>query len=162
MLTVAVRFCLLCALVLPAVSVSQEIYKTVDAEGRVTYSSTPPAAGTAATVERVRIDPPPTEAQRAEAEARLRELEQASARNARERQEQRARRQNEVSADEGTLHRAQTELNAAKREATKTLRYGDTGPDTSRQTNLDRAEAAEKRIEEAEQGLRRTRRGGAR
>ena len=51
-------------------AVAQKVYKSVDAEGVVSYSSTPPMDAPSDQVETVRLDPPPPEADRAAAQQR--------------------------------------------------------------------------------------------
>jgi beta-lactam-binding protein with PASTA domain len=48
-----------------------QVFKSIDADGNVVYSRSPPASADPATVQSVRIDPGPTEQDRAAAERRM-------------------------------------------------------------------------------------------
>jgi hypothetical protein len=56
-------------------AMAQEIYKSVDAQGRVTFSSSPPPGVPGELVQKVKIPPGPTEEQRQEAAQRAKEIE---------------------------------------------------------------------------------------
>jgi hypothetical protein len=56
-------------------AMAQEIYKSVDAQGRVTFSSSPPPGAPGELVQEVKIPPGPTEEQRQEAAQRAKEIE---------------------------------------------------------------------------------------
>lgn len=64
---------LLVALVAQPAAAADPIYKSVDSEGRVTYSSTPPPQG--AKTEKVAVPPPPTEDSIRQAEERARKTQ---------------------------------------------------------------------------------------
>jgi hypothetical protein len=49
-----------------------QVYKSIDADGNVVYSSSPPAAADPDAVQTIRIDPPPSAAEGSAAESRLR------------------------------------------------------------------------------------------
>lgn len=68
-----------------------QIYKWVDSTGQVTYSSSPPPAGTQA--EKVTVPPPPTQEEVSQARERAqRDEEQARALESRRRQQEAARK----------------------------------------------------------------------
>jgi len=57
--------------VLSASAAAQQVYKSVDADGNVSYSSSPPPGAAPGRAQTVKIDPGPTETERAAAEQRL-------------------------------------------------------------------------------------------
>jgi hypothetical protein len=56
----------------------QQVYRSVDAQGNVSFSSSPPAGSNLRSVESIELQPGPSEADRQEAEARAREMQQAA------------------------------------------------------------------------------------
>ena len=60
-------------------SVAQKIYKSVDADGVVSYSSSPPRDAPTDQIETVKVDPPPPEADRDAAQRRLQSMRSSSA-----------------------------------------------------------------------------------
>lgn len=67
---------------------AQTVYKSIDAQGRVTYSSKPPPVETPKTVERVPIAPGPTPQQQQEATHRATELQATTNSTLKQRKEQ--------------------------------------------------------------------------
>jgi len=65
------RRALILLFALSASAVAQQIYKSVDADGNVSYSSAPPPGAAPGQAQTVKIDPGPTETERAAAEQRL-------------------------------------------------------------------------------------------
>ncbi|MGB5834126.1 MAG: DUF4124 domain-containing protein [Thiohalocapsa sp.] len=60
------------------VAMSQQIYKSVDADGVVTYSASPPRDAPSRQIEHVRVDPAPPAAERAAAEKRLESMRRSA------------------------------------------------------------------------------------
>lgn len=56
----------------------QQVYRSVDAQGNVSFSSEPPAGSNLRSVESIELQPGPSEADRQAAEARAREIQQAA------------------------------------------------------------------------------------
>ncbi len=149
---------LLPLLVLPTAG-AQTVYKSIDDQGEVTYSSTPPPPGDAQVVERVPIAPPPPESEVQAAEQRMRELEIESARSDRERAESKAQQSQSVAAAEAELAKARAELEDAKIQGDDDWQYLAAGGRVLKQSYLDRVEQAEKRVQAAEDALRKARSG---
>jgi hypothetical protein len=139
---------------------AETVYKTIDAQGRVTYSSTPPATpGARERVEEVPIVPGPTEDERRQAEQRLKETEAAAARLAAEAE----RAQNATSQDtaeaEKALQQARVNLEQAKTKNLDDWQYLATGGRVLNQSYFDRVTAAEQQVRQAEEALQRARNG---
>lgn len=82
---------LLALLVLATAAPGSTVYKWVEPDGSVTFSSTPPPDGQEAeTIEEVPVAPPPSEADRENAERRLRAMQDLAAEMERERKARRA------------------------------------------------------------------------
>jgi len=90
---------LLLALLLPT-AYADLIYKSVDSEGNVTYSSTPPAGVKA---QKVELPPPPTEDETRQATERIKQQAELASEMERSRLEQEAREQ--ARADEEARQR---------------------------------------------------------
>ena len=90
---------LLLALLLPT-AYADSIYKSVDREGNVTYSSTPPAGVKA---QKVELPPPPTEDETRQATERIKQQAELASEMERSRLEQEAREQ--ARADEEARQR---------------------------------------------------------
>ena len=71
---------------------AENVYKSVDAQGRVTYSSTPPTTVPDAMVEKVQIAPGPTDQQKQDAAQRAKALETNRTRAEKEWRERRTQR----------------------------------------------------------------------
>jgi hypothetical protein len=89
-------FSLLLAALTSSASVADELYKSVDSAGNVTYSSTPPQGGKA---EKLEVAPPPSEAEVQATEARLKKhAAQAEELEAERRQKEAAEAEREAEA----------------------------------------------------------------
>ncbi len=89
-------FLLLFATLASASAVADELYKSVDSAGNVTYSSTPPRGSK---VEKLEVAPPPSEAEVREAEERLKKNEaQANELEAQRREKEAAEAEREAEA----------------------------------------------------------------
>ena len=138
---------------------AQTVYKSVDAQGRVTYSSTPPPAETGEFVEKVPIESGPTEKQQQEAMQRAKELEANTSSAFQQRQEQAEQRSSASSDAERELRRARIALKEAQVKSTEDWQTLATGGRVLKQSYLDRVEKAERRVQEAEDALRSSRSG---
>lgn len=138
---------------------AETVYKSVDAQGKVTYSSTPPPPGNAEAIEEVPIAPPPPESQRKQAEEQMRQLEIDIARGEREREERRKKTADSTADAENELQKAQVELEEAKIQSDDDWQYLATGGRVLRQSYLDRVSKAEQRVKAAEQSLHGARSG---
>jgi hypothetical protein len=142
---------------------AEAVYKSVDSEGNVTYSGTPPPAGTAREVEELAIDPDPEpdpesgnpntgipDAQGPEPSGQERSSAAAEAR---------AQRQDAVSAAQQDLIRAKAELEQAKIPGDGDWQWLVRGGRVLSAAYFERVAAAESRVEAAEQALQAARRG---
>jgi hypothetical protein len=132
------------------------VYKSIDAEGNVSYSSRPPES--AAGVERVPLDPAPTESQRQQAEERVREMEQAAARMERERADTQEETSASVAAAEKELEEARAVLEKASVKTVDDWQTLAAGGRVLKQSYLDRVARAEERVRAAESALREVKR----
>ena len=131
----------------------QMVYKSVDAQGNVTYSSSPPPDGRHF-VERVPIDPPLPESQRRAAEDRLEQLRSEMTAAGQARQERVESREEAVSAANRELQRVRSELDETRIQDADDWQYLSRGGRVLSQDYLDRVEQAEQRVQEAEETLR--------
>jgi hypothetical protein len=129
---------------------AQTVYKSVDEQGRVTYSSSPPPAAAEDMVEKVEIAPGPTQQQKRDAVQRAREL-QSSNRNAeQQRREQLERRSQSAFAADRELREARIALEEARIQSDDDWQYLAAGGRVLKQSYLDRVNAAERRLQQAE------------
>ncbi|MEJ2455729.1 MAG: DUF4124 domain-containing protein [Candidatus Thiodiazotropha sp.] len=92
--------------------IGEEIYRTVDEQGNVTFTDTPPAGGVE--VERVELPSGPSEQVRREAEQRNQKILNAAERAEQKREQEKAQKQTRVKAAEQQLQEAQAHLAEAK------------------------------------------------
>jgi hypothetical protein len=134
------------------------VYKSIDAQGNVTYSSTPPETpGKVEQVEEIPLPPGPTEQERRAAEQRARQIEAASARLAAERQQQEGAGAQSVEAASRQLDQARATLEQTKTKKPEDWQYLASGGRVLKQSYLDRVAKAEQRVREAEQALQEAR-----
>jgi hypothetical protein len=133
--------------VLPLYSLAGEVYRMVDADGNVTYTDAPPAADAA--VEKIDIQPGPSEESR-------RDTEQRNAAIRRAMEEARNERLKKESSHKEQLGQARKALEEAEDalERTKALGEGDRqylsgGRSRIRPEYFERLKAAEEAVEEA-------------
>lgn len=137
--------------------IADTVYKSVDAEGNVTYSTTPPVDATQ--TESVPIAPGPTAEQRAAAEARMSELARARA-EAREREAENEEERAESVADaQKRLDEARAALKDAQEERVGDWQHTAGGARFRSLSYRQRMSAAEERVERAEEALAQARRG---
>jgi hypothetical protein len=136
----------------------EAVYKSIDAQGNVTYSSTPPeTSGKTGRVEEVPLPPGPTEQERRAAEQRAQQIESAAARLAAERQQRQEASAASVEAASRQLDQARATLEQAKTKKLEDWQYLGSGGRVLKQSYLDRVAKAEQRVREAEQALREAR-----
>ena len=102
------------SLVWTCTATADAVYKSVDAQGRVTYSSTPPLDAPKEMVEEVSIAPGPTEQQQQEAMERAKKVQEAAQRADEQRQEQDTEAAQARSDAELALKNAETALKEAR------------------------------------------------
>lgn len=147
------------ALALACPAMAQTVYKSVDAEGRVSYSSSPPPEAAGDLVEEVPIAPGPTEQEQQEARRRAGELEGATRRAERERQKKADKTAEAVSAAERELDDANLALDEARIQGDDDWQTIVGGGRVPRQSYIDRVQRAERRVEDAKKALRGARSG---
>lgn len=104
---------------------AETVYKSIDAQGRVTYSSTPPVTVPEGMIEKVKIEPGPTEQQQLDAVQRSKALEVDRRRAAEAKQEQQTQPSSVTSDDRrpapnsSSLNRVDTSERRAPRGATR-------------------------------------------
>jgi hypothetical protein len=135
------------------------VYRSIDAEGNVTYSETPTPEG-AGVVEEVPLAPPPTEAQRRDARQRAQGVEQELQRGRQRREAAREEQSTAVAAAQEELEEARNDLNAARVKTVDDWQTLATGGRVLKQSYLDRVARAQDRVKAAEEALRRALRGG--
>lgn len=69
-----------------AAEAQQQVYRSVDAQGNVSFSAEPPSGANVRNVESIELQPGPSEADRQAAEARARDIQQAADAYAQQRQ----------------------------------------------------------------------------
>jgi hypothetical protein len=146
--------------VLVAFSVSaQTVYKSVDSQGRVTYSSSPPPEAATEMVEAVPLAPGPTPEQQQEAAKRARDLEAITRAEDAQRQAQTKKGTTAATEARQELRDAQIALQEARIQGDDDWQYLAAGGRVLKQSYLDRVDAAEKRVKQAEKALRSARSG---
>jgi len=148
------------SLIASGTNAEQQVYKSIDAEGKVTYSSTPPTGGTASVVEQIPIAPPPSEAQLLEAEQRMRELEQKTEGREQQRTDKKERKEAAIVAAKKDLEAARNDLEQARIKTVDDWQTLATGGRVVKQSYFDRVERAEQRVKAAENALKKAARPG--
>jgi hypothetical protein len=136
-----------------------QVYKSVDAEGRVTYSATPPPQEDAAVVEQVPLAPGPSEAERREAEQRVQAIGRELTRTEQERRTQASQGRGGVAEAEQALQQARSDLEQAKVQRLDDWQYLSGGGRVLKQSYLDRVQRAQQAVKTAEDAVRKTRAG---
>jgi len=116
--------CMLLLVMLAGTAAADKIYRSVDAQGNVTFSSTPPADASA--VDEVRVQPGPSEEEQREARERLRRQE-ATASEMGEARTDRVRQQTGAGPDA---------TGETKREVTEDRYYGYPYPNTGQRDQV--------------------------
>ncbi|MCG6861315.1 MAG: DUF4124 domain-containing protein [Chromatiaceae bacterium] len=138
---------------------AQTVYKSVDADGKVTYSAAPPPDAAAEMVEKVPIAPGPTDQQRSAAENRTKELESVTESAEQEREAQDTESAEAASSAEQELRRARIALQEAQIQGDDDWQYLASGGRVLKQSYLDGVAEAKRRVQEAEKALRSARSG---
>ena len=152
----AIGILILCGSLLLALPVmGEEIYRSVDAQGNVTFSDQPPAGNRPS--EKIELAPPPSAEQVRATEARKQAIDQAAQRAQRERQQQEDEKAQKIAQARKALDEAQAKL--AK---TKVLQDEDRqnlagGKRRIRPEYFDRIKAAEAEVEKARKHLQQVR-----
>jgi len=155
----AVCLLTLSTVISPVCVFGDAVYKSIDAQGRVTYSSQPPPTGSAKQVEEVQIQPGPTSADADAAVQRLRALEQASQNRESEQAAAANERGSAIATAQNELIRAKAELEQAKIQADGDWQYLVRGGRVLSESYFQRVAEAEARVEAAEKSLERARQG---
>jgi hypothetical protein len=134
---------------------AETVYKHVDPEGNVTFSSNPSRAGPGEAVVPIEIDPRLSEEQRKAAQERLDALQREAARLEREREIEQEERAERVASAQVALREARAALEEAKKKTLDDWQYLFTGGRVLKQSYFDRVEAAEQRVSNAKKALRR-------
>ena len=138
---------------------AQAVYRSVDAEGNVTFSDTPPAADTAREVQQITLDPGPDQDARNAAHDRMRAFEQAEQARVNRAEEQAAARKAAVAEAQQAVIRAKAELEQAKIQGDGDWQWIAGGGRVLSAAYFERVAAAEARVEAAEKDLAAARSG---
>jgi hypothetical protein len=136
------------------------IYKSIDADGNVTYSSTPPEDPRVQRIETVEVDPGPSPAEQAEAERRMRGIESVADQQRAEQTSRRQARNNTVEAAAQALEDARADLEKAKERGPGDWQTIATGGRVPSASYLQRVQKAQQRVQAAEEALEAARAGG--
>ena len=136
---------------------AQTVYKWVDANGKVSYSAAPPPDATAAQPIAIQSGPGPE--RRAQAEARLRRMQEESQSLEASRREAQEARQAAVDERERTLMEAKRDLAEARVQQPEDWQtIADGGGRFLTEAYFERVRAAEEVVKDAEEALARARR----
>lgn len=133
-------------------ALAYNIYKSVDAQGNVTYSSSPPAD--ANMVERVKLAPGPSQKSVAAAKEREKQIVAAGDDMSRERQAQKEAQAKGVDATHREVNKAQAALADAKEMRDSDWQGTIQGHRHLKPEYFERVQAAESRLEEAEKAYK--------
>lgn len=138
---------------------AQQVYRSIDADGNVTFSSSPPPPNSAARVDTIQLPPGPTAEQQSAAEARMRQIEADSERRAAARAERQAQQGSDVAAAQQALQQAEQELEQARVRGDGDWQTIVTGGRVPSAAYEERVKAAEARVQDARDALTRARGG---
>ncbi len=141
--------------VVPGLSAGENVYRWVDAEGNVTYSSQAPVG--AADVREIEIDPGPTDEQREQAEARLQRSLEIIEETEEARSEAMQQRSEQVREAEEALTQAEQDLEEAKRVRPSDWILGYRTSGMRKPEYYERVKEAEAAVEEARHRLKKVR-----
>ncbi len=139
---------------LTQIASGEEIYRSVDEQGNVTFTDTPPAGGE---VERVELPPSPSEQSRQAAERRNQEIMKAAEQADRKRLQEREQKQAGVKAAEQQLQEAQARLAEAKEIKDEDRQNLAGGKRRIQPEYFERVKQAELEVEKARKALREAR-----
>ena len=148
-------FALLAFALLVQAAFAEEIYRSVDEQGNVTFSDTPPAGASA--VERVILPPAPERRDPGHVEERNQKLLDAAAEAERKRLEKRREQKARVAAAEKRLEQAEADLAEARviKDSDRQNLAG--GKRRIHPDYFERLKQAEANVEDARKALRQTR-----
>ena len=147
-------------LVCACTAAAETVYKSVDADGKVTYSESPPPDAAPLMVEEVPIAPGPTDEQQNAADERIKELESETKSAEQEREARAAESAEATSKAEEELRNAEIALQEAQIQGDDDWQYLAAGGRVLKQSYLDRVAEAERRVQQAEKALRNARAAG--
>ncbi len=131
---------------------AQTVYKSVDAQGRVTYSQSPPVAAT--DVEAVTVRESTGGADPEQAQQLRQQVERQAAEGQRQREAQKERKAAAVADAERRLQRARDGLDAAKRRGDGDWQTLTRGGRVENDAYRERVSRAERDVRDAERALR--------
>jgi multidrug resistance efflux pump len=134
-------------LILPVHQSAGDVYRSVDADGNVTYSDEPPQTGSSA--EKIEIEPGPSEASRLDTEKRNAAIRKAMEEARDKRLEKEASRNTELEEARKALEEAEKELEQAKKIDEGSRQYLSGGRSRLSPAYLERIKAAEAKVEAA-------------
>jgi preprotein translocase subunit SecF len=144
------------------VAAADEVYKSIDAQGRVTYSAKPPPSASDEMVEEVKIRPGPTEEQVQQAEQQAKALQELTQQTQEQRQEQRqaqeqAKTLKDLSKAEQELRDATSVLKEAKEVQPGSYYYPGGAEPVLVPQHRERVEAARQKVQQAKEAAQATR-----
>lgn len=145
---------ILVLLACPTPPIAGPVYKSVDADGNITYSSSPPAEQRGQQVEEVKLAPGPSQQEVEAANKRLQDIERAEYEQNKQRQQQQAEQSKAKESADSELRRAQQDLEQAKIQRDSDWQYLQQGGRVLRQSYFDRVKAAEARVSKARDAQR--------
>jgi hypothetical protein len=140
---------------LPALLLAGDVYRSVDADGNVSYTDTPPETDTK--VEKVEIQPGPTEASRRDTEQRNTAIRQAVEEARAKRLEKEAARDERVSKAHKELQDAENDLKRSKAFGEDDRQYLSGGRSRIKPEYFERLKEAEDKVEAARKKYKETR-----
>lgn len=141
-----------------SVHAASPVYKSVDAAGKVTYSSSPPPEQRDQQVEEVKLAPGPSQQEMEAADKRLQEIERAEFERNKKLEQEREERNKARESTDSELRRAEQDLEEAKIQRDSDWQTLQQGGRVLKQRYLDRVEAAEARVRKAQNAQRGSRR----
>lgn len=145
---------ILILLTCPKPPIAAPIYKSVDADGHVSYSSSPPPEQRGQQVKEVKLAPGPSQQEVDAAEKRIQDIERAEFERNKQIEQEQAKRNKAEEAADSELRRARQDLEQAKIQRDSDWQYLQQGGRVLRQRYFDRVDAAEARVRKAEDALR--------
>lgn len=134
-------------LALPAHLLAGDVYRSVDAEGNVTFTDKPPEADRS--VEKIEIHPGPSEASRLDTERRNAAIRKAMEEARDKRLEKEAARDDRLSEARNALSKAEDELKQSKEIGEDDRQYLSGGRSRIRPEYFERLKEAEAKVEKA-------------
>ncbi|MEW8185800.1 MAG: DUF4124 domain-containing protein, partial [Candidatus Thiodiazotropha endolucinida] len=136
----------------PALLQAGDVYRSVDAEGNVTYTDTPPK--TDSKVEKIQIQPGPSEASRLDTEERNAAIRKAMEEARAKRLEKRASREERLSKAREELEDAEADLKRTKELGDDDRQYLTGGRSRIKPEYFDRIKEAEDKVEAARKNFK--------